>query len=109
MYKAQKYKRKLYQGAGAARKERKKEKTAKKSAVRVSCQRLQGAKSSHFIVIMRPSPLHISDATLHSIASVLSQVVVLPIFWEQRAEEMQAVLAAADKVREKALKPNLYT
>lgn len=51
-YKPQKYKRKLYvdKGAGKVRREKKKEKTALKTAIRV---------------------------------------VVLPIFWEERTEEMQ--------------------
>ena len=62
-YKPQKHKRKLFveKGAGKARREKKKEKTAQKTAIRV---------------------------------------VVLPIFWEERTDEMQAVLAAAKKVHE---------
>ena len=62
-YKPQKYKRKMFvtEGAGKVRREKKKAKTAEKTAIRV---------------------------------------VVLPIFWEERAEEMQSVLAAAKKVHE---------
>ena len=51
----------MEKGAGKARREKKKEKTAQKTAIRV---------------------------------------VVLPIFWEERTDEMQAVLAAAKKVHE---------
>ncbi|GAX80715.1 hypothetical protein CEUSTIGMA_g8150.t1 [Chlamydomonas eustigma] len=60
-YKPQKYKRKLFvaEGAGKTRRERKKEKNAQKSAIRV---------------------------------------VVLPIFWEERTDEMKSVLEAAKKV-----------